>query len=81
MSDRPKLRVVGEEERIEDTDPGNIQVVLEDLATAHGMVVEATAEALELRGDNGHLVVQLTMADTVLRQARKAAQDYEKGTT
>lgn len=44
MSDeRPKLRVVGDDERVDD-DTGSLPVVISDLEVAHGHVIEATAE-------------------------------------
>lgn len=48
--DPPKLRVVGDDERVGDGEQGRLPMVLEDLDVAHGHVVEATAELRAVAG-------------------------------
>ena len=71
-ADRPRLRVVGGDERMPDK-AGSFAVVVEDLEVAHGHVVEATAEAAECPGDTEQLVDALFVAEAAVTKALRAA--------
>lgn len=73
MPDRRHLRPVGPDERSDTEQPGSIPVVIEDLEVAHGYVIEAKAEAVELTPPAVELVDALRVADDAVDRALRAA--------
>lgn len=72
MSDRPRLRAVGPDERLPDK-TGSIGTIVEDLETANGLLVETTAEGHELPGDPTELIVELNRAADAVGKALSVA--------
>jgi hypothetical protein len=74
MSDRRRLRVVGDDDRADD--PGSWVVVLEDLGVAKGYIVEASAEMEQCPGPKAALAsLMVTLRahiDECIRQADEA---------
>jgi hypothetical protein len=68
MTDEPRLRVVGDDER-QPEKAGSIAVVLEDLGIAHGHVHEARAELVEC----DHPAVPTIAHELMLVEAKLAA--------
>jgi hypothetical protein len=69
VTDEPRLRVVGDDERLPEK-AGSIGLVLEDVSAAHGYLVEARAEYAECQQYDGTLDALLVRAEDALSKAR-----------
>ena len=67
------LRPVGDDGHVPPEKDGDLGVVVEDLEIAHGHVIEARAEALELPEQHDELNDALMVADAAVTKALRHA--------